>query len=64
MSTSTKPNRVRTAPYSQRFSEEELTAFRRASKQAGLSLSGWIRLHLRAAATRELADSSLFSGEK
>ncbi len=38
-----------------RLSEEEKGGFERAAEVAGLSLSSWVRLRLRAATTKELA---------
>lgn len=49
--------RLRGAPYSQRYSAGELAAFRAAAELAGLTLAGWTRQHLRAAALRELVSA-------
>jgi hypothetical protein len=40
-----------------RLSEDEKLAFERASENAGIALSAWVRERLRTAARRELTDS-------
>ena len=47
---------MKTQPIQVRVSLSEKTAFNEAANISGISLSSWIRIHLRRAATRDLEE--------
>ena len=51
-----QPGTSRNKPLQVRIFPSELAGFKAAAEAAGLSLSGWARERLRAAARKEMAD--------
>lgn len=49
---------LKTVPFNLRVAETEKAAFAEAAEIAGLTLSAWVRGHLRRAARRELTEAS------
>jgi hypothetical protein len=47
-----------------RFQIGELPAFQRCADELGMTLTGWIRQQLRAAAIKQTGDKAMFSREK